>query len=187
MGKDPKFSHPPITVLVYESHEYGSRNPLGHAPDPRLPPNFGKSSCGLTPHLPNSRHSRRRGLTISQVLSNGGSGAPGRERAERSRLPLNAHAALRKSTLEPGHICGGPPRGESGGCLFEALSEAYGGRTGTDRDAKYPHQDQRPLRPRPDPDFHAVPTGLAPAISSWTRRSTSAGSGAWVTERPITR
>ena len=166
LRKDPKFSHPPITILVYEGHEYGSRDPLRHAPDPRLPPDFGKSPCGLTTHLPNSRHSRRRGLTISQVLSNGGSGALGRESTERSRLPLNAHSALRKSTLEPGHITGGPARGEFGGCLLEALSEAYGGRAGTDRDAQYPHQDQRSLRPRPGRDLHAVPTGLAPAISS---------------------
>lgn len=166
LRKDPKFSHPPITILVYEGHEYGSRDPLRHAPDPRLPPDFGKSPWGLTTHFPNSGHSRRRGLTISQVLSNGGSGALGRESAERSRLPLNAHSALRKSTLEPGHITGGPLRGEFGGGLLEALSEAYGGRAGTDRDAQYPHQDQRSLRPRPGRDLHAVPTGLAPAISS---------------------
>ncbi len=127
LRKDPKFSHPPSTILVYESHEYGSRDHLGRPPDPRLPPDFGKSPWGLTTYLPDSRHTRRRGLTVLQVLSNGDSSTPGRERTERSRLPLNAHSALGKSTLEPRHVTGSPLRGESGGSLFEALSEAYGG------------------------------------------------------------
>ncbi len=134
LRKDPEFSHPPSTVLVYEGHEYRPRDGLRHPPDPRLPSEFGESPWGLTAHFSDSRHARRRALTVPQILPNRGSGPPGGESTERSSLPLNPHAALGKSGLEPRHVTGGPLRSESGGSPIEALSEAYGGRAGTDRD-----------------------------------------------------
>ncbi len=138
LRKDPKLSHSPSTLLVYKSHEYGSRDHLGRPSDPRLPPNFGKTPRGVLTHFLNLRHSSGGGLTVCQVLSDGGPSAPGGERAERSSFPLNAYSALRKPTLEPRHIPGGPLGGELGGGLLEALAETYSGCACTDCDAQYP-------------------------------------------------
>ena len=188
LGKNPKLSHPPSTSLVYESHEYGSRDHLGHPPDPRLPADLAKCPCGLATHFPNARHSCRGGLTVFQVLSNGSSSALGRESTEGSRLPLNAHSALSKSTLEPRDVTGGPLRGESGGSLFEILSEAHGGRADTDRDTE--HSQDQPSRDhhrRPHARYPSKVRGPYAAISACTRWSAWAGSDAAITERPITR
>ncbi len=180
LRKDPEFSDPPSTVFVYEGDEYGSRDHLGHPPDSGLPPDFCESPRGLTPHLSGSRHPRRGGLAVFQVLPNRSSCALRRERPERSGLPLNSHSALGKAALEPGHVTGGPLRRKRGRGLSEILPEARGrgARAGCDRQYRQDHRRSGP---------HVVGTVRGTDASSQTLRSASAGSGARVTERPITK
>jgi hypothetical protein len=168
LGKNTKFSYPPNAILVNECHEYGSRDHLRHPPNPRLPKDFCKSPWGLTTHLAGPGHARRRGLTVFQIFPNGRSSALRRESTERSLLPLKASSTQGKTTLELRYVAGGPLRRESGGSLFEALSEARGGHAGADHEAE--HSESQRARETCGQRPHSRRLVTAAAVMPWVPR-----------------